>query len=180
MEATPFKPVKLVCGIIASSDEVSFSGEGHLKALYGDIDAASESFPFTKTDYYEKEMGSGLFRKFLSFRPLVSPEVISAVKIRTNRLEREIAEAFDSKSRIINLDPGYCSAAALVMATTKDFAHRVPLSGGIYAHLELLFGRREVKLLPWTYPDFDSEGYRAFFLKVRRLYLEQLREGGSR
>ena len=179
MQASPFKPVKLICSIIASSDEVFLAGEHHLKHLYGDIDASSDAFAFTFTDYYEKEMGTGLFRRFFSFGRLVQPEVLSAVKIRTNRLEVEIGRDFRSSKRIINIDPGYCSAAALIMATTKDFAHRVPLRDGIYAHLEFLFGRREIKLLPWSYPDYNSEGYKAFFLRVRKIHLAQIREANS-
>jgi hypothetical protein len=179
MQASPFKPVKLICGIIASSDEVFLTGVRHLKRLYGDIDEASDAFPFTFTDYYKKEMGRGLFRRFYSFVRLVPPDILSAVKIRTNRLEEEIREEFGSIKRVINIDPGYCSAAAMFMATAKDFAHRVPLKDGIYAHLELLFGRREVKLLPWTYPDFNSQGYKTFFSKVRETYLAQIRDANS-
>ena len=179
MQASPFKPVKLICSIIAPSDEVFLSGEQHLRRLCGDIDESSEAFPFTSTDYYEKEMGGGLCRRFFSFVRLVQPEILSSVKIRTNRLEMEISKEFRSSKRIINIDPGYCSAAALIMATAKDFAHRVPLRDGIYAHLELLFGRLEIKLLPWTYPDFDSERYKAFFLKVRKTYLAQIRATNS-
>jgi hypothetical protein len=83
--------------------------------------------------------------------------------------------SFARESRIVNIDPGILTASALIMATAKDFAHRVPLRQGIYAHLELLFSRNAVKLLPWTYPDFKKEGYQRFFIETREAYLRQLR-----
>ena len=76
----------------------------------------------------------------------------------------------------MNLDPGILTSSALIMATTKNFAHRVPLSGGIYAHLEFLFTKTGVKTLDWTYPDFRGQGYQDFFLNVRKIYLDQFRE----
>jgi hypothetical protein len=60
------------------------------------------------------------------------------------------------------------------MATAKNFAHRVPLSGGIYAHLELLFTKTGVKTLDWTYPDFRTEQYWRFFVNVRKSYLDRI------
>lgn len=177
MEATPFSPVKLICGLIASKEDVFLCGEKHLEQLYGAIDESSPIFPFSCTDYYEKEMGAGLKRKFLSFSSLIAPDILASIKQRTNQLELEIRREYRASARIINIDPGFCSASALIMATAKNFAHRIPLKDGIYAHLELLFGRKETKVLPWTYPDFFSKGYQEFFIKVRSAYLAQMRGG---
>jgi len=122
-------------------------------------------------------MGPGLKRLFLSFRSLVPPERLSRIKLQTNRMEESIRSRLGVRGRAVNLDPGILTPSALFMATAKDFAHRVPLRDGIYAHLELLFGRSEARPLDWTYPDFRSPEYQAFFLEVRRVYLRQLREG---
>jgi hypothetical protein len=130
---------------------------------------------FRFTDYYEKQMGKGLKRAFVSFRELIAPENLSETKIRTNLLEDEIKKEFGSPKRSVNIDPGYMTASALIMATAKDFSHRIPLQEGIYAHLELLFGKNEVKTLDWTYPDFRTASYQRFFLEVRKNYLEQLK-----
>jgi hypothetical protein len=75
----------------------------------------------------------------------------------------------------VNLDPGYMTASALIMATAKDFSHRIPLQKGIYAHLELLFGKNDVKTLSWTYPDYRTEEYHRYFLEVRKIYLKQIK-----
>ena len=174
-EARPFAPAKLICGIIASPEEVFLRAEELLVSLYGPVDFQSDPFPFTFTDYYEKEMGEGLKRKFLSFENPVAPERLSEIKLQTNRLEEEIKEEFRAERRIVNLDPGYLTASALFMATAKDFAHRVPLRDGIYAHLELLFGKKEIRILDWTYPDYRTEEYQRFFLAVRKKHLDRLK-----
>ena len=143
--------------------------------MYGDIDLNSPLFSFDFTDYYEKQMGKDLQRNFLSFRKLIEPERLSSIKLETNRLEEEIQEEFKDKHRTVNIDPGYLTLASLIMATAKNFAHRVPLQNGIYAHLEFLFGRDKIRSLGWTYPDFRNKGYQEFFLEVRQIYLSQLK-----
>lgn len=174
-EAKSFSPVKLICGLIAAEKEVLERAEERLSHLYGKIDLSSQLFKFDFTDYYEKQMGKGLKRKFLSFVDLIRPERLSEIKLETNRLEEEIRKEFKARRRIVNLDPGYLTSSALIMATAKNFAHRIPLEDGIYAHLELLFTKKEVKIMEWTYPDFKTETYQQFFLKVREIYLDQLR-----
>jgi hypothetical protein len=172
----PFSAVKLICGIIASEEEFFMRAEESLIEFYGSLDLTSPFFTFDFTDYYEKQMGQNLKRKFLSFGDLISPENLSKIKIQTNGLEEEIKKEFKAAKRIVNLDPGYMTASALIMATAKDFAHRIPLQHGIYAHLELLFGKNDVRMLSWTYPDFETKGYQEFFLKVRRIYLSQVQD----
>ncbi|NIM90086.1 MAG: DUF4416 family protein [Candidatus Aminicenantes bacterium] len=174
-EAKPFTPVKLICGLISSEERFFEKAETRLVELYGQVDHRSPLFDFNWTDYYEKQMGKGLKRKFLSFEKLILPEELSEIKTRTNELEEEIRSEFKENLRVVNLDPGYITASALVMATAKDFAHRIPLQQGIYAHLELLFCKKEIKLLDWTYPDFKSSGYQRFFRGIREVYLEQLK-----
>lgn len=174
-EAKVFVPVKLICGMISSQKHILDKAEDTLKGLYGPVDFFSPVIAFTFTDYYEKEMGEDLKRKFLSFEELIPPENLSEIKRSTNKLEEQFKLDAGTGGRIINLDPGYLTASALFMATAKDFAHRVPLQHGIYAHLELLFGKDRIKTLDWTYPDFRTESYQQFFWAVRKMYLTQLR-----
>ncbi|MFC2156206.1 DUF4416 family protein [Acidobacteriota bacterium] len=175
MKPTPFHPVKLVCGMISSKRLCFERGEDLLKSALGRIDLRSDFFSFTVTDYYEKEMGPDLSRQFVSFENLIAPEELAAIKINTNKMEDQIKDEFKSDFRVINLDPGYLSSAALVMATAKNFSHRIPLADGIYAHLEFLFGKKNnIRLMEWTYPDFRLPAYEEFFLKIRETFLVQL------
>lgn len=173
-EPKPFSPVKLICGIIASKEASFKNAEKRLVRLYGSLDITSPLITFNFTDYYEKQMGKNLKRQFLSFGSLISPEKLGEIKLRTNGLEEEIREELKEGRRVVNLDPGYLTQASLIMATAKDFAHRIPLQQGIYAHVELLFSKKDIKTLDWTYPDYRSEEYQKFFLETRRIYLSQL------
>jgi hypothetical protein len=174
-EAKPFKPVKLICGLISSEERFFEKAEIRLVELYGQVDNRSPLFDFDWTDYYEKQMGKNLKRKFLSFEELILPEELDKIKLKTNELEEEIKCEFKASLRVVNLDPGYITTSALIMATAKDFAHRVPLQQGIYAHLELLFSKKGVKVLEWTYPDFKTPGYQRLFREIREIYLKQLK-----
>jgi hypothetical protein len=175
----PFAPVKLVCGVIYGDPELYDRAKGLLIKVYGPTDLESPVFDFNLTDYYEKEMGAGLKRRFMSFGRLIEPCRLVDIKVEANRLEKRIRVEQGRTFRAVNIDPGYLTASALVMATAKDFSHRIPLARGIYAHLEFLFTKTDVKILDWTYPDMRPEERRRFFLDVRRVYLRQLkgREG---
>lgn len=175
-EVKPFTPSKLIVGIISARDQAVERTEKALTAAYGPVDLRSPALPFDQTDYYEKEMGKGLRRLFLSFSGLVPPESLPGIKAWSNSLEAEIGHALAGAGRVVNIDPGILTGSSLIMATAKNFAHRIPLNQGIYGHLELLFSKNAVKLLPWTYPDFQQEACQRFFLEVRQVYLRQLRE----
>jgi hypothetical protein len=171
----PFHPVKLVCGIIAAEDDHVREAEERLVESFGPVDDRGPRVVFAGTAYYEPEMGSGLRRGFIAFRDLITPESLPAIKIRTNALEDDLRAFFAADRRIVNLDPGYLTTAALILATAKDFSHRVPLKDGIFAHLELIFNKTGVKRLEWTYPDFRNEDHIPFFRRVRRDYLDNLK-----
>jgi hypothetical protein len=175
-EAKPFAPAKLIVGIISSKQTYFEMAEDELKILFGDIDLKSPVFSFDLTNYYKEQMGINLKRIFLSFAELVRPEQLSILKTQTNALEQKIRQDLAENFRVVNIDPGILTASALIMGTAKDFAHRIPLAQGIYAHLEFLFTRNDIRTLDWTYPDFKQEGYRRFFLEVRRAYLAQLHD----
>jgi len=177
--AKPFTPAKLIVGVIAAETPVFEKTESALVSQYGPTDLRSAFFPFDATDYYEPEMGVNLRRLFLSFSNLVPPDELGAIKVRTNALEDEIGRGHPALRRAVNIDPGILTGSALIMGTAKDFAHRVPLTRGIYAHLELLFKKNEARSLEWTYPDFRRQGYQDFFFEVRKLYLAQLRGTGA-
>ncbi len=168
-EPRAFAPVKLICGMISAQGPVFKAAEESLIERYGAIDLASPLFDFDLTDYYEKQMGSRLKRKFVSFATLIDPQRLSEIKLETNALEEDIGKASGEGLRVVNLDPGYLTASALIMATAKDFSHRIPLSQGIYGHLEFLFSKQGIRTLEWTYPDFKREGYEKFFLDARRI-----------
>jgi hypothetical protein len=180
------RPVTLVCGIIGRDGNIMERAQTRLTALYGDIDLASGPVPFDLTDYYSREMGNDLVRRFVSFAGLIDPGRLAEIKQQTNVVEQELGwNDGDRRIRRVNLDPGYVTPAKLVLATTKDFSHRIYLGQGIYAEVTLGFTRHGSKAFPWTYPDFAAGRYDAFLLKVRHKLLQteawtESRHGGLR
>ncbi|MBN2301266.1 MAG: DUF4416 family protein [Lentisphaerae bacterium] len=163
-------PVKLFCGLIFVADQPFAPIEKKLCNLFGDIDYDAGPMPFDFTDYYEKEMGCNLKRRFIAFKNLINPEMLADVKLATNRIEQELGElTVDGLKRRVNIDPGYVTPAKTVLATTKDFSHRIYLRDGIYAEVTLNFRKGACSCMEWTYPDFKTKEYHQFFLGVRRL-----------
>ena len=171
----PPTPVKLICGIIAAGEAWLPVVTAKLVEAFGVIDLTSERVPFDGTDYYEAEMGPDLVRQFVSFASLVDPAELPAIKRKTNVMELDLAaDSAPPVCRPVNLDPGYVTAAKLVLATAKDFAHRIYICDGIYAEVTLRFGKDGCRFSDWTYPDLRSGVYTPFLLAVReRLMAEQ-------
>ncbi len=169
------KPVKLFVGILSGDNTLLEEVEYLLAKRLGKVDIKSEIFPFDFTDYYKKEMGTNISRQFLCFKELINPEKLSDIKIWTNELENEIKCYRKSDvARPINLDPGYLTHCNLILASAKDYYHRIHLQNGIYAEVTLFYQHEVFKNLPWTYPDFQTEEYKNFFLKVRTLYAKDI------
>ena len=167
--------VKLFFGIISGFEEIVRKAEDNLKQHFGDIDQRTEPIRFNFTDYYTPQMGKNLWRRFISFKELIDPGLLADIKILSNQIEADYASQTTKVSRPINLDPGYVSAANMVLASTKNYVHRIYLGKGIYAELEYIFARNSAHPLKWTYPDYRTKEYKEFFLQIRSIYLSQLR-----
>lgn len=165
-------PVKMFCGLICAEGVDVEEVLGELVALFGGVEDRFGPHRFdTYTTYYSRQMGAPLWRHFFSFEPLADPDFLVEAKIRANLLERRW---MGSHSRRVNLDPGYIHPARLVLASCKDFAHRIYLGRGIYGEVTLLWRRGRWEALPWTFPDFAGGAYFEFFARVRRRYMHQL------
>ncbi|KPJ56167.1 MAG: hypothetical protein AMS16_02925 [Planctomycetes bacterium DG_58] len=170
------KPVKLFVGMLASTPERLEEAEGILVNRYGPVDVSSEVLPFEYTDYYREEMGANLKRKFVSFERLIRPDDIIDIKHATNAIEADFAHAAAGEPRRpVNLDPGYLTLSKVVLATTKEYAHRVYLGRGIYAEVTLRFRHGRYEPWEWTYPDYRTPEYGEFFVELRERLREHLR-----
>jgi hypothetical protein len=167
-------PVKLFIGILTSAPEILPKAEERLAARFGMVDLRSALFPFDWTHYYDRTMGTPIHRCFFGFAELIDPSTIAAIKIQTNEIEETFAEDYRTPPRPINLDPGYLEQSKIVLASTKNFYHRIPISQGIYAEVTLHFEKGEWRSFPWTFPDFKSDCYHPFFVSLRERYRNQL------
>jgi len=142
---------------------------------FGPLRQVSEAFDFSETDYYQATMGKELKKQFVTFEALIDPGMLPQVKRLTNAMEQEYAELHDHpEPRPLNLDPGYLTLAKLVLASTKDHAHRIYLSDGIYAEVTLNFRKGAWQRSDWTYPDYQRDDFQAFFTSCR----QTLRDSG--
>lgn len=170
------KPVKLFIALLANHEGLFPAAEKDLRDLFGAIDLASQTFPWTVTDYYEKEMGPGLVRKFISFDSLISPERLPEIKLMAQNVEGNYQWVEDGgRGRRLNIDPGYLETGKVVLASTKNTSHRVYLGSGIYGEATLQFYNGSFEPLAYTYQDYCWPETRSFFARVRSLYLSQLR-----
>jgi len=163
-------PVKLLIGMITASPELFQMVRPVLTARFGPIDFESPVYDWNHTDYYEDELGTELKRQFLFFKQALSPDALPKIKQFTNELEQRWIRKRDGTSlRKINIDPGYLAPSKLVLATTKDYSHRIYLGDGIYAEVTLVFRGKSFIPLDHTYPDFRSGEYIRLFNKARSL-----------
>ncbi len=179
-EAHGPQAVNLVCPMLAGREEWLDAAMERVEAAFGPTDLVSATWPWPFSSYYEPEMGAPLLRRICSLRDLVAPDAIMDVKLETNRIEKDLAAALapGAPARPVNLDPGYVALSKMVLATTKDYAHRLYLGRGIYAEVTLRWRRGGFEACEWTYRDYASGEYKAFFAEVRARYVEKLAEGG--
>jgi hypothetical protein len=175
--STPQAPkrAKLIIGLIMQDRALIEQLTAALCASYGDLDLVSAWMPFDYTTYYEREMGARLVRRMLAFKNLIKQDELPAIKLKTNRLEKKYSK--DGRRRV-NIDPGYLLLERLVLASGKNFSHRIYLDEGIYADLTLVFQHGDFQKLPWTYPDYADQPMLAFLQQIRLKYAIDLKQSG--
>jgi hypothetical protein len=169
----PPQPALILLGALYHEPEWLERAVLRLAPALGELRPAGEPMPFEWTDYYQKEMGSGLWRRFFSAASLLPRELLPDLKRLCVRIERELADA--RGHRRVNLDPGLLSGESLVLASTKGYAHRVYLRDGIWAEVTLRFVRGAFVAADWTYPDYASPEVQALLRTLREEYLDLLR-----
>lgn len=163
--------IKPIAGILTAQRELLPQVLAALAPGFGNADVIGEWRRFDHTDYYRDEMGSELFRCFVSFEGLRPPEDALGFKPLTNEIEARFSH---DRKRIVNIDPGYIDTCKLVLISGKHGGHKVALGAGLYAD-PLLWYDKGWKALPWAFPDFRDEGYFSLFVKMRTLFKSQLK-----
>lgn len=168
------EPVKLFCGILAADKQCLQQARDSLQKEFGNIDLESNVWNFDKTEYYRDETGDNILRQFVSLEKPIAPGKLAEVKHRTNDIEKGLAFLRDDLPRPVNLDPGIIEASKLVLATTKNYSHRVYIGNRMYAEVTLIFRKGGWKPFDYTYPDYTQQKYHKFFTDVRNCLKEQL------
>ncbi len=167
------RDVKLAVSLIAAEEAFFMRALDELSSRFGQMDLLSEIMPFDQTGYYEEEFGRGLQRRFASFERLVAPDAdaLAEIKLFTNGIEGEFLSP--GGKRRLNIDPGIVTLERFVLASCKNFTHRVYLRDGVWADLTLIYTGREFKDLPWTYPDYRVGVMKSLLTQIRARYAKQ-------
>lgn len=167
-------PEKLVIAFIYKEEEIYDKTKKILMNKFGDIDFESKEIKFTYTDYYNEEIGNALIRRFISFEKLTDPGDLSLIKVRTNSIEKQFLYK-DTNKRRVNIDPGILSLGKFILATTKNYSHRIYIGNGIFAEVTLKYENKGFVAFNWTYPDYNTQEYKKILENIRDIYKEQIK-----
>lgn len=163
--------VKPIFGALYKDPAVFAQIMQRIENHFGAADYFSPEHSFSETEYYRDEMGADLIRRYFSLQRLIYPDALVHMKHLSNQWEEEFSV---DGNRAINLDPGYIHGAKLVLASCKNFSHRVYLGRGIYGEVTMRFENNEFTRLPWTYQDYWN--HRDDLHSIRNILIRQIKE----
>lgn len=170
----------LFVAVLASDENALAAADDALAKHFGPPCEQLPPRPFAFTDYYRAELGDKPLRAFLGYPEPFRTDRLAETKILTNRLEEELAASLALPlPRPVNLDPGYLHLDKLVLASAKNFSHRIHVGRGIYAEITLQYRAGRFQTLPWTFPDYGSGEYDEFFLALRKRLAAQRNPQGK-
>jgi len=156
----------LFMGALYSDPEIFRRTEIILGEHFGEIFLISPAVTWDHSSHYRDELGPPINRRFIFFRNIFDTGTLADIKLKTNEIEDTLS--LDGKRRI-NLDPGYITLAKVVLASTKNYSHRICLGKGIYAEITLIYRHNTKTFTPhmFTYTDYQDKENIDLFLKIR-------------
>jgi hypothetical protein len=167
------EPSLVVLGLLYGQPELAGEAAAQLAEPWGGVDLWGEPQVFNHTPYYEKEMGSGLQRRFCSFAGLIAADQLVALKQSAWEIEEQYMLG---GHRQVNLDPGILDATKVVLASFKPGPQKLYLGSGVWADMVLFYTSRAFRPLLWTFPDLRDGPHLELFIRARRRYKELLRQ----
>ena len=172
----PPAPAFLFFGIFGCDRDAVENAGSALQSRYGPWHASGESdyFEFPDTETYRESMGPRLVRKFFVSATRLPQDGLAAVKRWTIDVEAHIAARWRERTgveRPVNIDPGLVNDCRVILATTKDYAHRLYRGDGIWEEVTLVWQKGAFRAMPWTYRDFRAPTYHAFLARFREEFL---------
>lgn len=168
MMGKPRPPEKAVLFVssLYSMESAYETSKDSLKKTFGTVLFESQPIPWQFSNHYNDELGTPIYRSLLFFDAVIEPSFIIEAKHITNDLESELSR---ENRRLVNLDPGYMTLAKVVLASTKNYSHRIYLGRRIYGELALYFKDGMFRPAFYTYNDYKSEPLLSIFCDVRLL-----------
>jgi hypothetical protein len=165
---SPPEPVLLFIATLYHDEEYFSAARQGLCACFGETIIESHPLPWEHSHYYREELGSPITRRFLFFRNMVDRETLSDIKLATIEMEGRLSTG---EKRNVNLDPGYLTPYNVVLASTKNYSHRIYIGKGIFAEVTLVYKDKDRRYQPhlFTYRDYASDAYAQIFAQARTL-----------
>jgi len=163
----------LFVSTLYSNEEAFNRSRKILEENFGETLFVSPSLPWDYSSYYRDEIGWPLQRQFIFYKNLIDPGLLADIKLRTNEIEASLSS---EGKRGINLDPGYLTLSKVVLASTKNYAHRIYLGKGIYAEVTLIYRDNTYKPHLFTYKDYQDKTHIDIFMKAREMLKKMLNQ----
>ena len=118
-------------------------------------------------------MGAPLYRRVFAFDKFIQQNDLAQIKHTTNQIEQKYSQ---NGKRMVNIDPGYLLHERFVLASGKNYSHRIYIGDGIYADLTLIYHKGSFQKLPWTYPDYSDRPMLTVLERVRNKYVFEFKK----
>jgi hypothetical protein len=155
----------LFAGMLYHEEEYFRRAREELRKAFGEIAMESPPSAWEVSDYYREELGWPLARAFIFFREKIDPLALPGIKCTTNDLEARLSA---EGRRTVNIDPGYMTLSKVVLASTKNYSHRLYIGKGVFAELSLVHVKGKYRPHLFTYSDYSSETSIKIFEEARR------------
>jgi len=170
----PSIPVRgmLFCGLLYTQEDYYWYALRALVERYGEVLFYSPPLQWNFSNYYKQELGDDIKRRYLFFDELIDLDRLAEIKLTTNQIEQILS--IDNK-RTVNIDPGYLTEAKVVLASTKDYSHRIYLKDGIFAEVTLIYKKGNFVPHINTYSDYCTKSHQFYFHIARQMLKDELR-----
>jgi hypothetical protein len=165
------EPALLFISTLYSNEDIFNRSRKILEENFGETLFVSPSLPWDYSSYYRDEIGWPLQRQFIFYKNLIDPGLLADLKLITNEIEASLSQ---EGKRSINLDPGYLTLSKVVLASTKNYAHRIYLGKGIYAEVTLIYRDDIYKPHLFTYKDYQDKTHVEIFMNAREMLKKML------
>ena len=161
-------------GMLTGEKDLFARAIDELDHFFGPVLRETEPISWEHSTYYEEELGNNVLRKFVFYaRPVDQIDLVEAKKI-TMEVEIKLGRGITGETlRRINIDPGCMTQAKLVLASSKDFSHRIYIGGGVHAEVTLYFKDESFRPFFYTYQDYKDEKNISLFNAVRKEYFQK-------
>ena len=171
---------KLIIAAMYPDEGVYEKTKDILVKKFGNIKKELPEYKFNFTDYYEKEMGKNLKKRFIVFSKPITQKQLVDIKIKTDRIEKQLSTPrklqsnfrgfknrrfLNAGKRTINLDPGYLTKKELVLASWKQKPFKYNAGKNVYYHKVLEFKNNKAMIFNHTFKDYRLK--KRWFLKIR-------------